>query len=79
MTLARKPSPSNSLLDTALGLSREQRAKLADALVSSLQHESPPGVAAAWATEAESRVDALDSGALCTTDAGIVLARHMAK
>jgi len=56
-------SPSEgTLLDTALKLPREDRAKLASELIASLDGEPEPGVAAAWDAEVESRVREADAG-----------------
>ena len=56
-------SPSaGTLLDTALKLPREDRAKLASELIASLDGEREPGVAAAWDAEVESRVREADAG-----------------
>ncbi len=59
----RVMSPSaGTLLDTALKLPREDRAKLASELIASLDGEAEAGVAAAWNAEVESRVREADAG-----------------
>ncbi len=55
------PSAGN-LLDTALKLPREDRAKLASELIASLDGEPEAGVATAWDAEVESRVREADAG-----------------
>ena len=56
-------SPSaGTLLDTALKLPRDDRAKLASELIASLDGEPEPGVAPAWDAEVESRVRDTDAG-----------------
>ncbi len=55
-------SPSaGTLLDTALKLPREDRAKLASELIASLDGEPDAGVEAAWDAEVESRVRESDA------------------
>ncbi len=56
-------SPSaGSLLDTALRLPREDRARLASELIASLDGEPDTGVDAAWDAEVQHRVRQVDSG-----------------
>lgn len=58
----RVMSPSaGTLLDTALKLPREDRAKLASELIASLDGEPDAGVEAAWDAEVESRVRESDA------------------
>ena len=55
------PSTAN-LLDSALKLPREDRARLASELIASLDGQPDAGVEAAWDTEVERRVLQVESG-----------------
>jgi putative addiction module component (TIGR02574 family) len=48
--------------EAALKLSSEERARLAEELLSSLDAPDQAAIDAAWAEEAERRIDALDAG-----------------
>ena len=48
--------------DAAMKLSREEKARLADELIASLDPPDQADIDAAWGEEAERRIDALDAG-----------------
>lgn len=48
--------------DAAMKLSGEEKARLAEELLASLDGPEQPAVDAAWAAEAEARIDPLDVG-----------------
>jgi putative addiction module component (TIGR02574 family) len=52
---------TTEIRDAAMKLSREERVRLAEALLTSLDAPDP-AIDAAWAEEAERRIDALDAG-----------------
>lgn len=55
------------ILTEALALPPAERAVLADQLLSSFDHASNESVDAAWAKEAEARIDAYDRGEMLST------------
>jgi putative addiction module component (TIGR02574 family) len=59
--MAMSPSVGN-LLDNALKLPKEDRARLASELIASLDGEPEAGVEAAWDSEVERRVRQADAG-----------------
>jgi len=65
--------PANKLEAKALKLPPEQRARLAQRLISSLDQSSDPEAEAIWLREAERRLDELESGAVEPIPAGRVL------
>ena len=52
---------TDEIRDAALKLDREERARLAEELLTSLNDPDRPSIDAAWGAEAERRIDALDS------------------
>lgn len=60
----------------ALSLAAEERARLADRLISSLFNEQ--GVEDAWATEVERRIEAIESGRAGLVPAAEAIARARA-
>jgi hypothetical protein len=52
------------VISAALALPAEVRAELADRLLNSLDNATPAGIGAAWADEAERRIEQLDRGEL---------------
>jgi putative addiction module component (TIGR02574 family) len=67
--------PASKLEASALKLPPEQRARLAERLISSLEQGADPEAEAAWLGEAERRLDELESGATATTPAEQVLSQ----
>jgi hypothetical protein len=65
----------DAIIAEALQLPPQSRRDLLDQLEASLQDdfEAPPGVAEAWATEIESRLEAYDKGILHARDAHTAL------
>jgi putative addiction module component (TIGR02574 family) len=57
------------LLQQALGLGPVERAELIDALLASFDANDTGALDAAWSVEAESRIDAYESGALSAISA----------
>jgi putative addiction module component (TIGR02574 family) len=55
--------PADTLEAKALALPPEDRARLAEKLISSLEQETDPDAEALWLHEAERRLAELDSGA----------------
>lgn len=55
-------SPARQIESKALKLSPRERARLAERLISSLDDEVDPDAEAAWAREAERRLDELRTG-----------------
>lgn len=70
----RMTRATRTLLDEALELPLDERAKMAAELLESL-HEAEEDVEQAWATEIEKRVAAARAGELASTDWRTVLAR----
>jgi putative addiction module component (TIGR02574 family) len=62
------------LLEQALQLKKEERHRLAEALVDSLESATPDEIAAAWEEEIERRIDDLDAGRAKTVAGDSVLA-----
>jgi putative addiction module component (TIGR02574 family) len=60
----RVADPASKLEAKALKLPPEQRARLAERLISSLDHQADADSEELWAQEAERRLDELDSGAV---------------
>ena len=56
------PTTVEALATQAIGLSIEDRARLADLLLASLPEGEDPEVDAAWEQEIQRRVDAVESG-----------------
>jgi putative addiction module component (TIGR02574 family) len=56
--------PARELESRALRLSRKERARLAQRLISSLDQEVDTGVEELWLREAERRLDELESGSV---------------
>jgi putative addiction module component (TIGR02574 family) len=54
---------ANTVLDTALTLSPDERAWLASELIASLDKSNDPNIEAAWATEIERRIAEVEAGA----------------
>jgi len=54
--------PARELESKALRLSARERARLAERLISSLEHEADADAEALWLEEAEKRLDELESG-----------------
>lgn len=54
--------PAHELESKALRLPRRERARLAERLISSLEHESDPDAEKLWLEEAERRLDELETG-----------------
>jgi putative addiction module component (TIGR02574 family) len=59
-------------LEQALSLAPEERVKVVELLLSSLDSESQQRIDSLWATEAEDRLDALDRGEIRTIPARAV-------
>jgi putative addiction module component (TIGR02574 family) len=68
-----------TLFDAALALPAEQRLRLADALLSSLNASSLPEIESAWRDEAERRVAEIDAGEARLIDGEDAFARLRAK
>jgi putative addiction module component (TIGR02574 family) len=68
-------NPSDALEAKALALPPEDRARLAEKLISSLEQETDPDAEALWLQEAERRLDELDSGASVAVGAEQVIQR----
>ena len=56
------PTPADSVRDAALALPPEERAALAEQLLSSLDDDAQKQIDAAWVREGEQRVEAFNSG-----------------
>jgi len=54
--------PARELESKALQLPAKERARLAERLISSLDHETDPDAQRLWMQEAERRLDQLESG-----------------
>jgi putative addiction module component (TIGR02574 family) len=67
---------TKDLTREALDLPIDDRVILVDALLASL-HPSEPSITAAWADEAEARLDAFLQGELKAAPASDVLAKHL--
>jgi putative addiction module component (TIGR02574 family) len=65
---------AEQLLEQALQLKKEERHRLAEALVDSLESATPDEIAAAWEVEIERRIDDLDAGRAVLVDGDAVLA-----
>jgi putative addiction module component (TIGR02574 family) len=65
--------PASKLEAKALKLPPEERARLAERLISSLEHEADADSEELWIREAERRLDELDSGAVNTIAAERVI------
>ena len=63
-----------AIQDEILGLPAPERAKLMDALWSSISSPDLKKREAAWAAESEQRIDAFDAGKITARDASEVLA-----
>ena len=63
------------ILSDALGLSPIERAELIDELLRSFDPPQDSALANAWKAEAESRIDAYESGRLSANSAEAVFAR----
>lgn len=61
---ARVADPASKLETKALELPPEERARLAERLISSLDHETDPDSEELWSREAERRLAELESGAV---------------
>jgi putative addiction module component (TIGR02574 family) len=55
-------NPAGKLEAQALKLSPEERARLAERLISSLDEELDPGAEALWLREAEQRLEQIENG-----------------
>lgn len=66
---------TTALLEQALSLPENERAKIAARLLESLDEEIQTDIDAAWATEIERRCAAVDAGTLATSDWKDVRAR----
>jgi putative addiction module component (TIGR02574 family) len=66
---------AQAVLDQALRLDAVERAELIDRLFHSFDRTVDPAVDAAWAVEAESRLDAYEAGKLTADSADAVFAR----
>ena len=66
-------SRSVELLQEALSLPADERAEIAERLLSSLDTPTDRGIEALWAEEAEDRLDALERGDIKTVGAKQVL------
>jgi len=71
-------SVTQTILREALQLSPPERAELVEGLLQSLSQAPDPVVDAAWRNEAESRIDAYESGDL-TADAAESVFRRIAR
>lgn len=67
---------AESLIDQALNLRRSERTAVAERLLASLDL-SDPAIDAAWALEADARVEAHDRGEIESIPAGDVFAGHL--
>ena len=67
--------PASKLEASALKLPPEQRARLAERLISSLEQATDVDAEALWLSEAERRLDELESGTASPLPADQVLAR----
>lgn len=73
---------ANTILDTALALSPNERAWLASELIASLDESEDPDVEAAWASEIEKRIGEVESGEAETSswaEAQTRIRAHLAK
>jgi|KBSMisStandDraft_5_1062788.scaffolds.fasta_scaffold4926615_1 putative addiction module component (TIGR02574 family) len=70
---------NEQILKEALRLPPSKRAKLAEKLLDSLNAPGQDELDAAWADEAEERIDALDAGKISTIPADRVLKELRAK
>ncbi|MGH9932016.1 MAG: addiction module protein [Pyrinomonadaceae bacterium] len=61
-------SELSRILEEALALPAEERARLAASLISSLEPEEDPDVEQAWRAEVARRVEELDKGTAETVD-----------
>lgn len=68
-------SGTHAVLEQALHLNPVERAELIEALYQSFNAPADPRRDAAWAAEAESRIDAYEAGRLTADSADAVLAR----
>jgi putative addiction module component (TIGR02574 family) len=64
---------TDQILREAMGLPAEEKAKLAEELLASLDGPEQQDVDAAWALEAEARIDALEAAKIKTEPAQDVL------
>jgi putative addiction module component (TIGR02574 family) len=67
--------PARELESKALRLSARERARLAERLISSLEHEADADAEALWLEEAEKRLDELESGEATGLPAAEVFAK----
>ena len=65
------------LVDAARKLDVDERLKLAEAIMASVQTDSTPEHDAAWLAEAHDRFEAWKRGELPTVSAGQALARYL--
>ena len=68
-------SSVSDVFDAALSLSEEDRARLAEQLVQSLDSDVDPEAADAWATEIERRLARIDAGQATTVSMDEALQR----
>jgi Putative addiction module component len=68
------PDPVAELVERGKSLSPEDRARLVDLLLETLEGASTPGVEAAWRTELRSRISAYERGEAVLYDADEVIA-----
>ena len=73
------PHPLADMVEQALQLSAEDRARLADHLLRSLNAEVDPGIEAAWAQVAETRRQAILAGDGETVSGEAVVSRLRAR
>ena len=66
---------AEAVLDRALSLRPADRAQLIDRLFASFESPRDPALAAAWATEAEARIDTYERGEIQASTAEDVYAR----
>jgi len=66
---------TQAILKQALSLDPVERAELIEALVRSFDEASEGKIDALWAEEAESRINAYDSGQICADSAKAVFER----
>jgi putative addiction module component (TIGR02574 family) len=63
---------TTEIRDAALKLSREEKVRLAEELLASVDDAAQPALDAVWGEEAERRIDALDAGTTKPIPAGEV-------
>lgn len=66
-------SQSQKILNEALGLSPTERAELVEQILASFEFPARKDIDAAWAKEAEERIDAYERGEIGTTSSEDVI------